>query len=69
MLHDVMDVQTKNKAVLAPLRAAMVDFDADGIRTALRSALAPDAVIHMPHPFGDFEGPDAFYDACYAPLF
>ena len=63
------DQHTQNKQALAPLRAAMVDFDARAVRAALRDVIAKDAVIHMPHPFGDFTGPDAFYDACYAPLF
>ena len=63
------DQHTQNKQALAPLRAAMVDFDARAVRAALRDVIAKDAVIHMPHPFGDCTGPDAFYDACYAPLF
>lgn len=62
------DIHTRNKSALAPLRAAMVDFDAEAVRAALRAVIAPDAVIHMPHPFGDLTGPDALYDACYAPL-
>ena len=63
------DPQTLNKAALAPLRAAMVDFDEIGVRAALRDVIAADAVIHMPYPFGDLSGPDALYDVCYAPLF
>ena len=69
MRDERMDVQSSNKAALAPLRQAMADLDAEAVRAALRAVLAPEAVIHMPHPFGDFEGPEAFYDACYAPLF
>ena len=63
------DTHTSNKAALAPLRAAMSEFDEAKVRAALDAVIAPDAVIHMPHPFGDFTGPQAFYDACYAPLF
>ncbi len=47
----------------------MVDFDADAVRAALRGLIAPDAIIHMPHPLGDLRGPDAYFDTCYAPLF
>ncbi len=62
------DIHTSNKALLAPLREAMYNFDAQALRTALRTLFAPDAVIHMPHPLGDMSGPDAFFDHCYAPL-
>ncbi|WP_068115924.1 ester cyclase [Tropicimonas marinistellae] len=63
------DVHTANKAVLAPLRAAMYDFGEAGVRAALDTVLAPDALVHMCHPFGDVTGPEALYDTCYAPLF
>jgi len=62
-------IHTAHKAALTPLRAAMADFDADTVRAELAELLTPDAVVHMPVPLGDFQGPDAFYDACYAPLF
>jgi predicted ester cyclase len=62
------DIHTRNKAVIEPLRAAMYDSSADGVRAALNAAIASDAVIHMPHPFGDLAGPEALYKACYAPL-
>ena len=62
------DPHTRNKAALAPLRAAMYDFEPAAVRSALLALLAPDAVIHMPHPLRDMTGPDALYDTCYAPL-
>ena len=62
------DTHTTNKATIAPMRSAMVDFDPDNVRKALRELIAEDAVVHMPHPFGDLLGPDALYDTCYAPL-
>ncbi|NRB36466.1 MAG: ester cyclase, partial [Rhodobacteraceae bacterium] len=46
----------------------MYNFDADGVRAALKAVMAPDAVIHMPWPLGDMVGPKALYDTCYAPL-
>ncbi len=61
-------IHTENKATLAPLRAAMVDFDEAGVRAALKAVIAPDAVVHMPCPLDDSTGPSEFYDTCYAPL-
>ena len=63
-----MDIHTSNKAALAPLRAAMYDFDEAGVRAALADIMAPDAVVHMCHPFGDLAGPGELYETCYAPL-
>ncbi|MEO1102634.1 MAG: ester cyclase [Pseudomonadota bacterium] len=63
------DTPTQNKALLAPLRASMVDFEAEPVRAALSAVFADDAVVHYCHPFGDLHGPDALYDAVYAPLF
>lgn len=62
------DIHTRNKALIAPLRAAMDGFDGAAVRAALEALIAPDAVIHMPWPLGDLVGPQAFYDSCYAPL-
>ncbi|PRY26093.1 SnoaL-like polyketide cyclase [Aliiruegeria haliotis] len=62
------DVHTSNKAAIAPLRAAMYDFDAATVRAALEAILAADAVVHMCHPFGDLTGPGELYERCYAPL-
>jgi len=64
-----MDVHTQNKALIAPLRAAMYDFDTAGVRAALASVCAPDVLFRFCHPFGDLTGVDAFYDAVYADLF
>jgi len=57
------------KTLIAPLRAAMVDFTESGVRRALGDLLAADAVVHMCHPFGDLTGSDALYDQIYAGLF
>ncbi|PRZ44548.1 ester cyclase [Tritonibacter scottomollicae] len=64
-----MDVHTQNKALIAPLRAAMYDFDAAGVRAALGSVCTPDVLFRFCHPFGDLTGVEAFYDAVYAGLF
>ncbi len=63
-----MDAQTRNKALVAPIRAAMYDFTESGVRAAIGAAIAADALIHLAHPFGDFTG-DVFYDHAYADLF
>lgn len=63
------DVHTQNKAVLAPLRAAMYDFTDAGVRAALAAVTAPDALFHHCHPLGDTTGSDAFYDVAFKALF
>ena len=63
------DVHTNNKAAISKLRAAMVEFDPNSVNAALSKLLMDDAVVHMPHPFGDLSGPEELYETCYAPLF
>ena len=62
------DLQTENKARIAPLRAAMYDFDEAAVRAALDSVAEPEALFRLCHPFGDSVGPEAFYDTAYADL-
>ena len=64
-----MDRHTANKALIAPLRAAMYDFSQDGVRAALAAVLGSDALCRFAHPLGDMTGPDGLYDGAYAPLF
>ncbi len=56
------------KAAFAPFRTAAINFSESAVRDALRSLIAPDALLHHCHPFGDLTGPDALYDAAFAPL-
>lgn len=63
------DRHTHHKALIAPLRAAMYDFDAAGVQSALDQICAADAIFHHCHPFGDSVGPQAFYDVAYRDLF
>ncbi|MEL7114081.1 MAG: ester cyclase [Pseudomonadota bacterium] len=63
------DIHTRNKALIAPLRAAMYDFSERGVRAGLEAVLAPDAICHFAHPLGDMIGPGALFDVAYAPLF
>ena len=57
------------KALIAPLRLAQYDFDESTVKAALEIACDEGAVFHHGHPFGDTIGPEAFYNAAYAPLF
>ena len=68
-LSPPLDPHSENKKIIAKLRHAMNEFEEAPVRAALAEVIAPDAVIHMPYPFGDLTGPEAFYDTCYAPLF
>lgn len=63
------DAATRHKALVAPLRAAMYDFEEKPVRAALDALLAPDALTRFAHPLGDARGAEAFYDRVYAPLF
>ena len=56
------------KSVLAPFSIAAGDFSESTVRAALEQICVDDVPIHMCHPFGDLSGPDALYDAAYAPL-
>ncbi|WP_170436825.1 ester cyclase [Ruegeria arenilitoris] len=62
------DRHTQHKALIAPLRAAMYDFDEPGVREALAQVTAPDALFRLCHPFGDSTGSEAFYDRAYKGL-
>ncbi len=59
---------TRLKAALGPLRRALRDAEAPGVRRALAAALAPDAVVRLSHPFGTLDGPEGFWHGALAPL-
>ncbi len=63
-----MDAPTKNKLLIAPLRAALYDFDETSVRAVLDRLLTPDAPVRFCHPLGEVEGPELFYDRVFAPL-
>lgn len=48
------------KELLAPVRAAMYDWSADGVRSALHEASAPEAVFQLAYPFETLGGPADF---------
>lgn len=58
-----------NKVALAPLRAAMVDFDESRVRRELDAVTASSAVMRLCAPFGDSHGPATYYDAAYRGLY
>lgn len=56
------------KATIAGFRSAAATATPDGLRAALDAVFAPDAMLHLCHPFGDLTGPDALFVTCYQPL-
>lgn len=62
------DLHSTHKALISPLRQALYAFDTEAVRRELHAIMAPDVLCHMPHPFGDLIGVDAYFDAVYAPL-
>ena len=49
------------KSAFAAYRVATATFEPGTVRAALADMMADDATCHLCHPFGDVEGPDAFY--------
>lgn len=62
------DVHARNKATLAPLRAAQYDYQADALQAALQQVFRPDAVVHLATPLDDLDGPTGLYRQAYQPL-
>lgn len=63
-----MDKQSQHKERIAPLRAAMYDFELAVVRAALHAVCAPDVVFKLAYPFETVVGVDAYVDKVYAPL-
>ena len=53
------------KALIAPYRHAMADFDRHTVQSVIASLFAPDATLRLCHPFGDV---DDLLEDCLAPL-
>ena len=62
------DVHARNKAALAPLRAAQYNYQAEAVRAALGQVFRPDALVHLATPFEDLDGPEGLYQQAYRPL-
>lgn len=52
---------TALKSLLFPFRQAMQTCAAPSAMSAIEALIAPDAVLHMCHPFGDVNGPDGLW--------
>ena len=63
-----MDKHSDHKALIAPVRAAMYDFDLAALRATLKQICAPDVVFRLSFPFETIVGVDAYVDRVYAPL-
>ena len=63
-----MDAPTRHKALIAPLRAALYDYDETAVRKTLDGLLAPDAPVRIADPIGESTGPAGFFDNAIAPL-
>lgn len=46
----------------------MADAAEAPVRAAMAETFAPDATLHICHPFGDLRGPNAYWTTCLAPL-
>jgi hypothetical protein len=57
-----------DKALLAPLRAALMQGKPDAIQRAIMDAFTPDAQIRLCFPFQDVKGPIDLCERVYAPL-
>lgn len=49
------------KASLAAFQRATATFEPALVQAAMAECFAEDVIVHMCHPFGDLEGPEAFY--------
>ncbi len=63
-----LSIHDRNKAVVAPLLAALRSCDAERMQQAIFDIFAPDAKIRLGHPFRDVAGPQDLWDRVYAPL-
>lgn len=61
--------RVRNKAVVARLRASMVDFDAQPVQSVLQDICAPQALFRVCHPIGDCVGAESYYQQLYKALF
>lgn len=65
---EIMTTKAQNKAVIAPLRQALYDFNADALQVAVKKVFNPQALIQLAHPFETLDGPDGLYAEAFLPL-
>ena len=56
------------KLTLQPYQQATATFESAKVQAVLSELFASDAVLHMYHPFGTLEGPDAYFQNCIGKL-
>ncbi len=66
--HQGPDVHAANKQATAPLRYSLAEFDSGLVRRNLNHLFAPNANIHLAHPFETMKGPGEFFEFALAPL-
>ncbi|WP_298839033.1 ester cyclase [uncultured Roseobacter sp.] len=62
------DRHSTHKDLIAPVRAAMYDFNPDSLRTALNKACAQDVVFRLAFPFENLAGVEAWMSSAVLPL-
>ncbi|MEX0370625.1 MAG: ester cyclase [Tateyamaria sp.] len=62
------DRHTHHKALIAPLRAALYDYDFYSLRAVLHGLCSDNVVFRLAFPFESVEGVDAFVAAAFEPL-
>lgn len=64
----MMDLPTHHKALIAPYRAALYNFNEAALLTIMDDLFSLDLVANFCHPIGTLSGPAATYVASIAPL-
>ena len=63
-----MSTHEQNKQTVNRLRAALYDIEPERLASQLAEVFAPQAQLHLTHPFEDLDGPGALDEAAYRPL-
>lgn len=63
-----MDRHSAHKAAIAPLRAAMYDFEEGAVRAALAALCDEEALFRLAFPFETIGGVETYCDRVFAPL-
>jgi predicted ester cyclase len=56
------------RSLYQPYQKALAGCTEEALRRAVDGFIAPDALLHMCHPFGDLTGGAAFLETCLGPL-
>ncbi len=63
-----MDTPTHNKALIAPLRQALYDFDLEQLRRVLDDLASQDLIAHLGDPWGTLQGVDSVIENAFGAL-